>query len=366
MQVLLGPRQAEKTTAAKGVFGARGVYASADSPTPLPASLIAEWWAQAQRCTDPILVIDEVQKIAGWSEEVKRLWDANDGVKLVVLGSSALLVERGLSETLAGRFEILRAEHWSLTEAQQSFGVSLAEFVEFGCYPGSMTLLTDRERWGAYVRDSIVEPTLGRDLLQLHPIDSPALLRELFGVAAAHPAEIISLQKIARQLQHKGAVQTVSNYLQLLSQAFIISTVQKFSTATLRTRQSSPKLIVHDNALIRAFERPIAATPPRERLGHYIENAVGARLIESGWKTFYWRERDLEVDFITISPANEKLAIEVKSTPPAASELRGLKTFCSRNDQFKPVVVCESPVNIPWIEWRPLSWALSLTGTNRV
>ena len=289
--------------------------------------------------------IDEVQKISGWSEELKRLWDANPGsLKIIITGSSALLVDKGLSEALTGRFELIAVEHWNLSEAQRIFGAALREFIEYGCYPGAQRFLRGKdgasiERWASYVRDSIVEPTLGRDLLLLTKVEHPALLRQVFGVASSLPSEIISLQKLQGQLQGRGSLPTIRNYLKLLGGCFLVSGLDKYSPRLLRLRSSAPKLIVHDNGLMRAFERPVTAPLSSERFGRYFENCIGARFIEAGWDTYYWKDRDREVDFVVIGPNGEKWAIEVKSSLIKEKDLASLRAFCAQFADFEPCLI---------------------------
>lgn len=360
IQVVVGPRQVGKTTALIAALCDRGFYATADYPTPQPFTVIEEWWNEAMKKPDRILAIDEVQKITGWSEIIKGLWDRSGRkLKVVLTGSSALLVEKGLKETLAGRFELIRAEHWNYREAKGVFDLSLKDFVESGCYPGAVPLLDDIGRWGEYIRDAIVEPALGRDLLQLHPVDQPALLRQVFGVAVFLPCQIVSLQKLQGQLQGKGTLPTLQHYLQLLADAFLITGVEKHSERSFRSKKSSPKLIVHDNGLIRAFQRPIQRLSP-EDFGHFFENAVGARFIESGWKTSYWKERDLEVDFIVLGPGGEKWAVEVKSTDTTKAELKGLMVFCERHPGFEPCLISFVGQEIDGIKSLPAEKILSL------
>lgn len=343
IQVLVGPRQVGKTTALRAALKDRGVYETADRPTPFDPMVIEEWWKKALQSPAKILAIDEIQKIPGWSEVLKKLWDENDRrLKVMVTGSSALLVEKGLKETLAGRFELIRAEHWNFEEASTIFRQSLENFIEFGCYPGAMPLFKRKggiERWGLYVRDAIVEPALGRDLLQLHPVDQPALLRQIFAVAVQLPCQIVSLQKMQGQLQGRGSLPTIQNYLRLLADAYLITGLHKYHPASFRSRQSSPKLIVHDNALIRAFERPMDQKPSEEKWGRYFENCIGARFVEAGWETYYWKDRDLEVDFVVLGPGGEKWAVEVKTGTVNRSDLRGLLKFCELHPSFEPVLI---------------------------
>jgi predicted AAA+ superfamily ATPase len=361
IQVLVGPRQVGKTTALRAALDNRGVYESADYPTALPLNSISDWWNRALQVPERILAIDEVQKITGWSEVVKKRWDEDPhALKVILTGSSALLLEKGLTETLAGRFEVIRAPHWNFAEARDVFKTTLNGFVEFGCYPGSMHLVDNVERWAAYIRDSIVEPALGRDLLALHPVENPALLRQVFGVTAALPAQIVSLQKLLGQLQHRGSLPTLQNYLHLLGEAFLVTGVGKYSGQALRTRKSPPKLIVHDNALMRAFERPVGEPLSPDRFGHYFENAVCARFIEAGWDTFYWKDRDAEVDIVALGPGGEKWAIEIKSSNASINDFRGLKRFVQTHKEFEPHLVSLVGQEIPGISTLDAAQILSL------
>jgi len=286
-----------------------------------------------------LLAVDEIQKITNWSETVKYLWDKSKDMKLILTGSSSLLVEGGLKESLAGRFELIRVEHWNYSEAASVFNLPLREYIEFGCYPGSLQFMEDRARWGAFVRDAIVEPAIGRDLLQLHRIENPSLLRQIFGAAVSLPAQLMSIHKLQGALQEKGTLPTISHYLSLLAEAFLVTGLQKYSPSQLRARKSIPKLIVHDNALCRAFERPVVEDIDTQKFGRYFENAVGARFIEAGWDTYYWKQRDFEVDFVVIGPANQKWAIEAKAGLASRAELRGLFEFCRIYPEFEPRLI---------------------------
>jgi predicted AAA+ superfamily ATPase len=325
--------------------------------------MLNQWWDRAISSGHRILAIDEVQKISGWSEVIKRRWDELPyALKVVLTGSSALLLEKGLSETLAGRFELIRATHWSYGEARDAFGLDVSKYIEFGCYPGSMHLLHDITRWSSYIRDSIVESVIGRDLLMLHPVNNPALLRQVFGLAAGMPASLISLQKMMGQLQQKGSIPTIQNYLTLLGQAFLVTGVNKFSANVIREKKSSPKLIIHDNGLARAFTRPVESPLTPEVFGRYFENVVGARLIEAGWDVFYWKHGKAEVDFVVQGPQGERLAIEVKSGPTTESELAGLKVFCGENKDYEPVLISLVDQKIAGFASRSAEWVLSLGG----
>ncbi len=342
IQILIGPRQVGKTTALKQLQKQFSdcVYESADGPVPLGYEFIEAAWARAAKTKSKILVIDEVQKILNWSECIKKFWDNQPGgLKVVLAGSSSLLIEKGLKETLAGRYEMIRVEHWNFAEARAIFGLSLNEYIEFGCYPGAVPFLKDRQRWADYVRDAIIEPVIGRDIVQLHPVDNPALLRQVFGLTVSLAGEVVSLNTLQGELAQKGAVATIGHYLNLLHDAFLVSPIYKYSGSAFSAKKSIPKIIVRDNALVRAFERPVEADISRQRFGRYLENCVGARFIEAGWEVYYWRERQDEVDFVVLGPGGEKWAIEVKAGNTDERDLSGVAKFCQRYTDFQPCLL---------------------------
>lgn len=321
-------------------------YASADQPTLRGSAWIEQQWEAARILaarsapsspdhTGALLVLDEVQKVEGWSEAVKRLWDEDTRsglpLRVLILGSAPLLVGRGLTESLAGRFEIVRFPHWSYPEMREAFGFSLDEFLCFGGYPGAAVLRRRPERWAAYLRDAIVEPVLSRDVLLLTRVDKPALLRRLLRLGCEFSGQIVSYTKMLGQLQDAGNTTTLAHYLDLLSGAGLLTGLQKYAGNALRRRGSSPKLQVLSTALMTA---PAATTPRRlaadpEFRGRLVESAVGAHLVAAAatgaLEVFYWRERDREVDFV-VRRGDSLTAIEVKSgRSPRA--LPGLAAF---------------------------------------
>lgn len=316
LQILMGPRQVGKTTAIEQAAQRLRrrkfcvVSANADALASPPGEWIARHWARAHALAKAgkptLLAFDELQKIPGWSEIVKREFDAGRGLRpglrphVVISGSSALMVERGLTESLAGRFELIRFPHWSFGEQSAAFKLDLDGYVALGGYPRLREFPHDTGRFLSYVRDSIVESVMSKDILLLHPVDKPVLLRRLFEFACHHPAEIVSLQKMLGQLTDKGNVTTIAHYLDLLAKAFLVVPLQKYSPEILRIRSSSPKLIVMAQALLAAVQGKTPAHLAKDRAlyGRWAENAVGAHLLRSGFEVFYWRERDLEIDFI--------------------------------------------------------------------
>lgn len=352
IQVVMGPRQTGKTTAIKQAVKASGLpfrVASADSSRQLSGEWIELEWRQARSLVEQggrsILVLDEIQKVSGWSETVKALWDEdswNDVDLLVVVsGSSSLLLGSGLSESLAGRFELLRSTHWSLFEMSEAFGYSLEDYLTFGGYPGAAILKSDVDRWREYMRDSIVEATISRDVLQMEDVRKPALMRALFELGAQYSAQEISYRKLLGQLDDKGNTDTVRHYLDLLSRAGMMSGLQKYDLKQVRSRASSPRLMVHDPSLMFAMWRgsgDLLADPSLR--GHLVETAVGARLIArsnaEGFDLYWWRDGDLEVDFVAKRSDGALAAIEVKSGRISKS---GMTEFLKGNPSAKPIVV---------------------------
>src|SRR3984885_13640361 len=212
LQVLAGPRQVGKTTVVRQVMEASkipAIYASADEPTLRDRTWLAQPWDIArlkskESKTGVWLVLDEIQKVQDWSSVVKLLWDADthSGIplKVVLLGSSPLLIQKGLTESLAGRFEVIAVPHWSFPEMREAFGWKLEQYIFFGAYPGAAELIGDPERWRRYILDSLIETTISRDILLLTRVDKPALLRRLFHLGCAYSGQILSYQKMMGQL----------------------------------------------------------------------------------------------------------------------------------------------------------------------
>ncbi len=328
-QVITGPRQVGKTTAAQQI--AKSLewpfhYATADLLFPGGPDWIEAQWQVAltkasKSATPVLLILDEVQKIYRWSEVLKKLWDnpkTINKIKLLILGSSASLLQKGLSENLAGRFFLHPYTHWSYKECQETFGWDLNQWLYFGGYPRAALLANQEDDWKQYISDSLIETTLARDVMQMQAINKPTLLRQLFALSAHHPAQILSYNKMLGQLQDAGNTTTLAHYLKLMENAFLISGLDVFSRGTVRKKGSSPKLILWNNALINALS-PYNFKSCMENLtwyGHIVENAVGAHLLNHltsiEWDLSYWREGDSEVDFV-ITHGDKIYALEVKS-----------------------------------------------------
>ena len=333
IQVVAGARQVGKTTLVQQVLARhRGMarVASADEPALRGPDWIAQQWEAARveaggggaAGRHPVLVLDEVQKIPGWSEAIKRLWDedtrARRPLKVVLLGSAPLVVARGLSESLTGRFEVLHLPHWSLAEMQAAFGFGLEQFLFYGGYPGAAPLAAEPGRWERYVKDALIETTISRDVMLLSRIDKPVLLRRMFELGCHYSGQVLSYTKMIGQLQDAGNTTTLAHYLHLLSSCGMLVGLQKYAGQAVRRRGSSPKLQVLNTALMSAqsgltFEE---ARADRVFWGRLVESAVGAHLANAAaagiCELFYWRHVNREVDFV-VRGGRRLTAIEVKS-----------------------------------------------------
>ncbi|MCL2030744.1 MAG: ATP-binding protein [Oscillospiraceae bacterium] len=328
IQIVAGPRQTGKTTAvlqAVKELERHTHFVSADDPSLHSAEWLRNEWEQARalaKSGEAILVIDEIQKIKGWSSIVKLLWDEDSRwlspVKVVLTGSSSLLLQKGLSESLMGRFEILYSPHWNYTECKEAFNYSLEDFLFFGGYPGAATLIKDESRWARYMGMSIVEPTISQDILMMEEVRKPALLRALFMLGSGYSAQELSFTKMLGQLQDAGNTVTLAHYLDLLGKANMLTGLQNYSGSQIRARKSSPRLMVYDTSLMTYADganRRRLLDNPTDR-GRLVESAVGAYLLsrgkEEGFDVYWWRERSHEVDFV-IKKGSQLTALEVKS-----------------------------------------------------
>ncbi len=354
IQVVAGPRQVGKTTLVRQVMTGlqRPVHSvSADEPALRGPAWLQVQWDLARTLSrnerTAILVVDEVHKLPDWSESVKRLWDEDtaSGIPLnvVLLGSAPLLMRRGLTESLAGRFEIIHLPHWSFSEIREAFGWTLDQFIFFGGYPGAAPLIGDVERWRRYMLDSLIETTISRDVLLLTRVDKPALLRQLFELACRYSGQILSYTKMLGQLQDAGNSTTLAHYMELLAAAGMVAALPKYSGAVTRQRGSIPKLQVLNTGLMTAFSTLSfeATRADGDRWGRLVESAVGAHLANAAatghGSLFYWRDRNREVDFI-FQHGSSITAIEVKSGAASLAQ-PSLEAFKLEYKRSRPVLV---------------------------
>lgn len=355
IQVILGPRQVGKTTLVGQLVNALALpfsSVSADAVTASDTIWLNQQWENArqtlrqQNATEYLLVIDEIQKIHNWSETVKALWDEdtknNCNLKVLILGSSRLILQKGLTESLAGRFEITYMGHWSLQEMNSAFDFTPEQFAWYGGYPGSASLINDEIRWKHYIKESLIETSILKDVLMLSNIEKPTLLKHLFEIGCLYSGQVLSYTKIMGQLQGAGNTTTLAHYLNLLDTAGLLRGIEKYSPSIIRKRSSSPKFQVHNTALISAQSAPLLNEIQNNPAawGRIIESAIGAHLLNnsltSDYELNYWREGDAEVDFI-ITKNKKSIAIEVKSNK--ASTTKGMQQFQKQYESQKMILI---------------------------
>lgn len=363
IQVIFGPRQVGKTTLVSQLTEKTKtpfLFVSADDV--LNSSWIDQQWEIARlqlnqsKAKNFLLVIDEIQKIENWSETIKKLWDADTrqktNIKVILLGSSRLLLQQGLTESLAGRFETMYVGHWTFTEMETAFGLTAQQFAWFGGYPGAAGLIKNEVRWKSYIKDALIETSISKDILMLTRVDKPALLRRLFELGCLYSGQILSYTKILGQLLDAGNTTTLSHYLELLDTAGLLGGVEKFANDQIRQRASSPKFQVHNTALISSQNKntfkQITANPTE--WGRIVESAVGAHLINASlvedFNLSYWRNGNSEMDFV-MEKNGKIIGLEVKGG--ASFKLSGLDAFKKQCDPQKVLLVGKN--GLPWEEF---------------
>jgi predicted AAA+ superfamily ATPase len=363
IQVLLGPRQVGKTTMAKTVFekfkGPK-LFISADDPGLTDSQNLNELWRNlsekvAEQKHEGLLIVDEIHKYHSWEKTVKARWDEDSrkkvSLKVLILGSAPLLIQKGLTESLAGRFEVIEVPHWFYQETQAAFGLSLEKYIFFGGYPGSLALIEDEARWKSYVRNSLIETTISRDIMLLTRIDKPALLRQLFLLSCEYSGQILSYQKMVGQLQDAGNTTTLAHYLDLLGAVGFVRGLQKFTGSKVATRSSSPKLQVCNTALMAALSNESfdEIRGQSNQWGRWVESAVGAHLLNlamgTEYKIEYWKEGAFEVDFV-VSHGKKVVALEVKSGKKKEA-LPGMAAIRKKHTIHRGLVVGAQGIPLP-------------------
>jgi len=354
IQVILGPRQVGKTTLVNQLiqkYSFDSLVVSADAVGSSNTFWLEQQWESARiklkqsGANEFLLVVDEIQKIDNWSEMVKSLWDADSKneipLKVILLGSSRLLIQKGLTESLAGRFETTFMTHWSFSEMNEAFGFNENQYVWFGGYPGSVTLINDEKRWKQYIRESLIETSISKDILMLTRVDKPALMKRLFELSCHYSGQILSFNKMLGQLKDAGNTTTLTHYLSLLSAAGLVTGIEKYANNIIRKKSSSPKFQVYNTALISAqsdYSFDEAQGNPAI-WGRLVESAIGAHLLNhaiSGDFTLgYWREGDEEVDFVL--EQKQLIGIEVKSG--AVQKTSGMAAFKKKFNPDKMLLV---------------------------
>ncbi len=371
IQVIVGPRQVGKTTMVNQLLRQIDlpyIFESADAVPSSNSAWLNQIWDSARvrlKISDKsefLIVIDEIQKIENWSEVVKQNWDRDSregvNIKVVLLGSSRLLIQKGLTESLAGRFEKTYLGHWSFGEMREAFGWSLEQYIYFGGYPGSAPLIGDEDRWKSYVKDALIETSISKDILMLTRVDKPALLKRLFELGSIYSGQIVSLTKLIGEMQDAGNTTTLSHYLTLLSDCGLLGGVSKYAGEQVRSRASQPKFQVYNNALLssQSSERFDEVIINHKEWGRLVESSIGAHLMNYAamerFNLYYWREKSDEVDFI-IERGEKIIGVEVKSGHRTTN--KGMAIFATKFNPEKVIVVGSGGIPIEeFLEMNPL------------
>ncbi len=354
IQVLTGSRQVGKTTIIKQLCNSINIpytYVIAESEANSTTWVIQQWETARLKFKNAdadsyLLIIDEIQKIKNWSETVKQLWDTDTfnelNLKVILLGSSGLMLQQGLNESLAGRFELLKIPHWNFNEMNNCFGLTHEQYAWFGGYPGAMPFIKNEKRWKEYVKNALIEAAISKDILMLTTIHKPALMKQVFEMGVHYSSKILSYNKMLGQLQDAGNTVTIAHYLNLLDVAGLLTGLQKFYIEKHREKSSSPKWQIKNTALFSALSKNSFKQVSNDSVkwGQIIESAIGAHLInmadEGDYEVYYWRHKNEEVDFILKKDENI-IAIEVKSG--LAKFTRGMDTFRNKYNPTKILLV---------------------------
>ncbi len=360
IQIILGPRQVGKSTAIRQAtkeLPYPHVYALADLPVPPDHAFIAQHWNEARKEAKGgkkvVLVLDEIQKVTGWSNIVKKFWDEDthegQNIQVVLLGSSALMIQKKLPESLAGRFEIIRFPHWSYPECQKAFGCNLEDYLFYGGYPGGYELIHDETRWKQFVTDSLIETAITRDIMILADVQKPVLLRKLLYIGCEYGGQIVSYGKILGDLNDAGSKITLMNYQKYLESAFLMGALQAWKGSGIYRQKSMPKWLPLNTALMTA----LSAKSKKEMMndkkvyGRLAEVAIGAYLYNQsmikGYEVYYWREDQDEIDFV-VRYGEKLLGIEVKTGFEYGGKAFGI--FQKKYPKARILLVGEYGVNI--------------------
>ena len=390
---ITGPRQTGKTTIAVracqllGESGYSCWYVAMDDPTPAafpsPGPLdameavpvgavpdeqwLVEVWESARRAARRaerglVLVLDEIHLVPRWSGIVKGLWDGDrrSGCPLhvVILGSAPWRMLTGLNESLSGRFDALPTTHWSLWEMAKAFNLTVDEYLFFGGYPGALSDGSGTGRlaaWRDHIARAIVAPAIDRDIVGLTRVTKPAVMRQLMDLAPQYSGQLMSYNKLLGQLRDAGNTATVARYLDLLSDAGLVTGLSRYTPAPHLGRASSPKLNVLNTALMTAPSGYTLeeARADRSYWGRLVESAVGAHLFNTratATRLHFWRVPPHEVDFV-VARGPHLLGIEVKHGKSRRPS--GLHAFADRFRDARTVVVGRG--GIPLNEFLSLS-----------
>ncbi len=240
--VLVGPRQCGKTTLARQLLDLDSInYFDLEDPASLDR---LDEPMTALRPLKGLVVIDEVQRCPDLFPILRVLLDRMPNpATFLILGSASGDLLNQTSESLAGRIERITIGGFSLAE----LGAAAAEQLWLrGAFP--LSYLASDEKASLSWRRNFIQTILERDLPQWGVRVPAVALRRFWMMLAHYHGQVWNAEACARALGVKGAV--TRNYLDLLTDAFMIRQLQPYH-ANLRKRQiKSPKVYVRDSGLL--------------------------------------------------------------------------------------------------------------------
>ena len=307
-----------------------------------------------------LVVLDEVQFVAGWQDVLKRHYDRSD-VKFVVTGSSALEMDRRSSESLAGRFALVKAAPFSFPEclrmkgkampksayeAVQRHGEMVAECEEYimrTAFPEAAAL--DEGGWKKYLKESVIEPVFYKDIPSVFPNAKPDALLRVLELLAGSAGGAFQHQSIANALSQSHPA--ISEAVEVLERSLLVKVAYNFTPSMMKQRRVAKKAVFQDNGMLSLLN-------PQITLGLLAENAAAAAL----GAEYFWRDGERhEVDIII---PEKKLALEVKYKDRILDEdMAGVRRFLDLHPEWKGAMITKSeegPGRIPKVPlWKALS-----------
>lgn len=362
IKALYGPRQVGKTAMVKEALASSSIpwmYVCAEDLEVADGLWLRKLWEEIRQKAkesdrkEAVIVIDEVQRVDSWNETVKREWETDTfnktNVKAILISSASHLIQKGLTESLVGKFESMLIPHWSYREMKEEFGWSPEEYMWFGGYPGGIKFMENESAWKRYIKTSVIDTSISKDILLQIRIDRPSLLRKLFETGSLHSSYVLSLTQVQEGLTERGNLSTLSNYLGLLESTFLMTGLDKYTGERNRKRSSKPKFQLFNNGLFSAQSDKTfhEAKSDPQLWGHVFESAVGTHLLNSSYTEdfdlYYWFEKRMEVDFI-VEKDNRMIVIEVKYDKNAPET--GLDLFTYKFDPKSIYTVGEGGIPI--------------------
>ncbi len=286
------------------------------------------------------VVIDEVQRLPGLLNDVHRAIE-NQGLRFVLLGSSARKLKTAGTNLLAGR-AIVRSLH-PFVPAELGRDFNLDEVLRYGSLPIVWQAPSKRDRLDAYAQ-----------LYLREEIQAEALVRNLSGfarflpIAALFHGQVINVAGLSRDAG--VARTTVSGYLEILVDTHLITVLPAYEARLRVKERKHPKLYWADPGIVRAMKRSFHE-PIAEERGPLLEGWVAELLKAHNAyapfydELFYWApsQGSLEVDFV-VKRGAELVAIEVKSTArPRESDFAGLRAIAGLPQVTRRILVHTGP-----------------------